>query len=340
LMQDWKTVLRWKPTPPPPPTPETSTLTVVAVLTTCIVLIFVLLDGFRERATSGTKGEDATNGGPAVGAPATATATSSAPSASLSHGRSAPSASLSHDRSVPASSLSHDRVAEEPLTATQRATWEQLAATEFGQSFARDDVLRALLTKSFQQRDAIKLLQRMAAWREKYRPELITPADLQNSLPSRCWQPGGTSKHGWPILEVYVARWRPFDYDNEEQHRLIGFFFSLVLQRNPSAERFALLFDMAGWTLSLGLPAPLRKVFTMIELAQNEFCERLGAVLLINVPPIFRVTWAIIEPLVHKRVAPRVQLFGANWRPSVLKLIDLEELPTTVGGMREETPVV
>ena len=47
--------------------------------------------------------------------------------------------------------------------------------------------------------------------------------------------PGGMSKHGWPILECYVSRWRPFDYDNEEHQRLISFFFRLALTRNPQA---------------------------------------------------------------------------------------------------------
>ena len=88
------------------------------------------------------------------------------------------------------------------------------------------------------------------------------------------------------------------------------------------------------------MPQPLHKVFTMIEIAQNEFCERIGAVLLINVPPIFQLTWKLIQPLVHERVAPRVKLFGTDWRREVLQLIDEDNLPTTLGGLREETPVV
>jgi len=240
----------------------------------------------------------------------------------------------------PGASLGHDRVVDEPLTEVQHEAWDRLASSQVGRDFKREDCLRALLTCFFHEERASKLLVRTAAWWSKYKPHLVTAADLQNSLPSRCWQPGGVSKHGWPIIEVFVERWRPFDYDNEEQNRLIGFFFNLILARHPNAERFAILFNMEGWRLALGMPQPLHKVFTMIEIAQNEFCERIGAVLLINVPPIFQLTWKIIAPLMHERVAPRVKLFGTDWRPEVLQLIDEDNLPTTLGGLREETPVV
>ena len=88
------------------------------------------------------------------------------------------------------------------------------------------------------------------------------------------------------------------------------------------------------------MPQPLQKVLTMIELAQSEFCERLGAVILVNVPSIFQLTWKVLQPFIHPRVAPRVQLHGTDWRHAVHLLIDDDNLPTSLDGRRRETPVV
>ena len=74
--------------------------------------------------------------------------------------------------------------------------------------------------------------------------------------------------------------------------------------------------------------------------SQNEFCERIGAIYLVNVPAIFRATWLIIEPLIHERVAPRVSLLGDDWRQTVSKLIDDDNLPAALGGKRAEMPLV
>lgn len=237
-------------------------------------------------------------------------------------------------------SLSHDYLADEPLAAGERKSLDVLLHTSLGQEFGRDDCLRALLTCRFDHTSTVKLLRATSAWRTKYRPELLTTADLKSSLPSRCWVPGGVTRHGWPILTCHVSRWRPFAYSNDEQHQLVGFLFQHALRTHPNAERFCILFDMAGWSLSLALPQPMAKVFTLVSLAQNQFCERLGAVILLNVPAVFRGTWAVLQPLIHERVAPRVALYGSEWRAAVQDLIDDDNLPEALGGRRKETPLV
>ena len=51
-------------------------------------------------------------------------------------------------------------------------------------------------------------------------------------------------------------------------------------------------------------------------LAQGAYCERLGTVLLVNVPVVFRFGWQIIKPWLNKRTADRVHMFGGAeaWR--------------------------
>ena len=241
---------------------------------------------------------------------------------------------------VPAAGQDHDRIADEQLTALQREMLDALVQTSLGDEFGRDHCLRALLTCRFDDTSTVKLLRSTQAWRKKYTPDKLTVADLKNSLPSRCWVPGGVTKTGWPILECHVSRWKPFAYSNDENHRLIGFLFSRALKSHPTAERFCILFDMSGWSLALGMPQPMIKVLTLVSLAQNQFCERLGAVILVNVPAVFRGTWAVLKPLIHERVAPRVVLYGSEWRAAVSSLIDDDNLPETLGGRRKETPLL
>ena len=74
----------------------------------------------------------------------------------------------------------------------------------------------------------------------------MTPAQLANSLPSGACRLGGSSRCGWPIVEIYVECWEPFSYDKEEQQRLVAFAFEHTLQRMPaSQDRLAIVADMA-----------------------------------------------------------------------------------------------
>lgn len=235
-----------------------------------------------------------------------------------------------------AAGLQHGRISDEPLTDAQREKLDGFVQTSLGKEFGRDGCLRALFTCRFDETSTVKLLRATLEWHKKYMP--ITPADLENSLPSQCWVPGGITKTGWPILECHASRWRPFAYSNDEQHRLVGFLFNHALQSHPKAERLCILCDMSGWSLAFAKPEPMVKILTLVSLAQNEFCERIGAVIVVNVPTVLWGTFAVLKPLIHARIAPRVVLYGSEWRAAVSAQIDDDNLPETLGGRRKETP--
>jgi hypothetical protein len=250
-------------------------------------------------------------------------------------------ANLSRASAALAPAAAHTK-APPVLSREQEAKLESLARQPLAvRTFTKPECLRALQANDYDERQALRLLHDTATWREKYKPESVTAADLPNSLPTRTWVPGGLSREGWPVLECYVARWRPNEYDFDEHNRLIGFLFTRALARNPNAERFLVLFDMEGWKLEHGSPHCMRLVLSMVSLTQVQFCERLGAAVLVNVPAIFRLAWAMIKPMIDERTSSRVFLYGSNareWRAAIAQYVDDDNLPVLLGGKRRETP--
>lgn len=227
------------------------------------------------------------------------------------------------------------RVCDEPLTKEQRELFVELNSGGQSCGFDGDDLLRVLFSCDFNRQQAEQKLVSNRVWYDKLKPKQVTPAHLSHSLPSGTCRLGGFSRCGWPIVECYLEHWRPWDYDNEEQHRLVAFAFEHALQRMPPGQdRLAVLADMSGWRLRHSLPHPFSLVLSIVQLAQGPYVERLGVALFVNTPPIFRATWRLLQPLLSERVTSRVMLLGTDWREHVAGQIDEDNLPKKLGGKR------
>lgn len=94
---------------------------------------------------------------------------------------------------------------------------------------------------------------------------------------------------------------------------------------------------MQGWHLGFASPHANSLVFSTIAMAQGGFCESLGVALLVNVPALFRFTWAIIKPLLNPRTSKRVFLFGEEgWQAAMRELVADDQLPAGFGGRAPE----
>ena len=60
----------------------------------------------------------------------------------------------------------------------------------------------------------------------------------------------------------------------------------------------------------------------------NENCK-------IPAPKLFKLLWAIVEPLMSKRSISKIEIYGPNkeqWKARLLELIEPDNLPSALGG--------
>ncbi|PNH07053.1 SEC14 cytosolic factor, partial [Tetrabaena socialis] len=65
---------------------------------------------------------------------------------------------------------------------------------------------------------------------------------------------------------------------------------------------------------------------------QDYYCECLGQMFILNTPAIFRLAWAVVNPLLEERTRRKIVILGADYLPTLTQLIPAENLPTCLGG--------
>lgn len=61
----------------------------------------------------------------------------------------------------------------------------------------------------------------------------------------------------------------------------------------------------------------------------------MGQLAIVNAPPSFTFIWSMIKPWLSKETAEKVDIFGSDYKEQLLKLIDADCLPSTLGGTCE-----
>jgi len=73
----------------------------------------------------------------------------------------------------------------------------------------------------------------------------------------------------------------------------------------------------------------------LIGLDQNNYPEMLNHMFIINAPSMFTMAWRILKTFVDPNTARKVHIHGrgtANYLPALLEYVDLDKLPTFLGG--------
>jgi len=61
----------------------------------------------------------------------------------------------------------------------------------------------------------------------------------------------------------------------------------------------------------------------------------MGQLAIVNAPSSFTLIWSMIKPWLSKETAEKVDILGSDYKDQLLKLIDADCLPTTLGGTCE-----
>lgn len=239
--------------------------------------------------------------------------------------------------------------APSPFTAALRDTWgveghldaaQASALAELKPAYpdvADFDLLRWLRANKFDVTAAAKAYDARAAWAAEWKPASIGPSDVPVTNASGATMVSGHTREGAPLCEVRCNRWNPRTLTRDEQKRTWSLLIEAALARDRSgARKIVVVFDMDGWGVSMALPHPMALVFDMVTMVQSNYPEHLGAVLLINVPWVFRATWAVIARWLDQRTACKVHLMaaGAASSEALAATIDDDNLSADWGGTR------
>ena len=178
------------------------------------------------------------------------------------------------------------------------------SAPEF-KELKRGKVLRFLRARDFDKEKTTTMLKNHLEWSEKIKPLDVKIEDVEvKALESACWRYMGDSDDGSPILEVRVKLWNPHEYDIDAYEKYVVWFVTSCERMMKTHTKFIILFDMAGW--GLWMAGYLRNILKLVDIAQNQYPERLRRVLLINAPYIFSGTWNLIKPWLDPKTAAKV----------------------------------
>ncbi|KAG5721690.1 Sec14 cytosolic factor [Termitomyces sp. T112] len=225
-----------------------------------------------------------------------------------------------------------------------------------GDSVGTDDetLLRFLRARKFDLLAAKKMLKDCQEWRKTVEgvgiDELYKAIDPFN-YPERgavfeCWPMWfhKTDKKGRPLNIHYFSGMnlpKLYEVCTPERHWQSILVNAECLAREilPAATRKAgqpigsvfVIVDLKGFGLSQfwQMKTLARKSF---QISQDYFPETMGQLAIVNAPSIFPVIWGMIKPWISKETADKVDILGSDYKDVLLKLIDADCLPSSLGG--------
>lgn len=73
-------------------------------------------------------------------------------------------------------------------------------------------------------------------------------------------------------------------------------------------------------------------VNSAFQVSQDYYPETMGQLAIVNAPSSFTMIWSMIKPWISKETADKVDILGADYAQVLLKQIDAENLPKSLGG--------
>ena len=226
---------------------------------------------------------------------------------------------------------------------------ERAALASFGEAHGEEFAgvlpgkrLRFLRARDLDLGKAAKMLRTHMEWFNEHTPEQLVEADInEKAIGSACWRYLGQTEDGSGIKEVQVGKWNPHEYTKDEYIKYVAFFSVMAERMLTRHTKNVIIFDMAGWAMWHG--GYMGYINRLIDIAQNQFPERLRRVLLVNAPFLFRGAWAVISPWLDPVTKSKVKFVSATkaLREEFAELsVPLDLIPARYGGNIEDESVI
>ena len=210
------------------------------------------------------------------------------------------------------------------------------------QHIAPGKVLRFLRARKYKPDQANDMLNNHLEWCRKWLPNQVKQEDVnEKAMLSGCWRYLGKGSHGYPVAWVQTKYWNPHDYSKDEYETYVAYFSAMLERQMTSQTQHVIVFDMSGWAIWHG--SYLSYIKRLIDIAQNQYPERLFRVLMINSPFLFRASWVVIKPWLDPVTASKV-VFVSGVEQITKEFDDIEfpreRLITRYGGTIEDEDTI
>ena len=195
-------------------------------------------------------------------------------------------------------------------------------------------ILRFLRARDMNGKKAATMLRTHMTWYNKYKPNELHETEInQKALDSGCWRLLGRTQDGSPVLEIQVGLWNPHEYGKEDYVTYVGWFEAMLERMMQRHTKMIIIFDMAGW--KFWHANYVTYIHGLVDIAQNQYPERLRRVLMVNAPFIFKGVWAVIRPWLDPKTATKVVFLSEEFT-LLAEFTDLtlalDLLPARYGG--------
>ncbi|KAI0034638.1 CRAL-TRIO domain-containing protein [Vararia minispora EC-137] len=213
---------------------------------------------------------------------------------------------------------------------------------------------RFLRARSYNVKDALKMLQECLEWRRTVQGVGMTelykrldPFDYPNrEHVFRHWPMyfHKTDKHGRPVnIQSFGQVDLPelYKHVSPDQHweTVIVNAEALISEVLPacsssagrSIEHSLIIIDLKGFSLSQFWQMK-SLVSRSLHASQSYYPETMGKLVIINAPRSFTTIWSFVKQLMNERTVKKVEVLGDKYSDLLLSLIPEENLPATLGG--------
>ncbi|KAK4375495.1 hypothetical protein RND71_006172 [Anisodus tanguticus] len=202
------------------------------------------------------------------------------------------------------------------------------------------DLRRFLLARDLDIEKSTSMFLKYLKWRQSFVPKgSISVCEIPNEIAQNKMFMQGVDKEGCPIAVVFGSRHIQNKLGGlDEFKRFIVFALDKLCARtSPGREKFTIIGDLQGFGYC---NSDVRAYLTALSIVQDCYPERLGKVLLVNVPYLFCTLWKILYPFIDNKTKKKI-MFVENKRLTATLLQDIDEnqLPETYGGKLQLVPI-
>ncbi|KAM0886496.1 hypothetical protein ACQ4PT_029610 [Festuca glaucescens] len=176
------------------------------------------------------------------------------------------------------------------------------------------------------------MLLKYLAWKRAAKPHgTITDEEVSDEIAKDRVHMHGFDRLGRPMAYLYGARHFPARRDLDDFKRYVAYLLDKICTRLPMGqEKFAAVIDLKGWGYA---NCDIRGYVAALEIMQNYYPERLGRVLMINVPYMFMAAWKIVYPFIDEKTKKKFVFVPNKDLDSTLRdAIDESQLLEEYGG--------
>ncbi|EPS59177.1 sec14p-like phosphatidylinositol transfer family protein, partial [Genlisea aurea] len=165
--------------------------------------------------------------------------------------------------------------------------------------YGRDDeemILWFLKDRRFSVEEAITKLTKAIRWRREFRVADLTEESVQMAAETgKAYLHDFLDVHGRPVMIVEASKHIPGEIEAHEDEKLCVFLIEKALRKLPPGKHeIVVLIDLRGFKTQ---NADLKFTTFVFEAFYCYYPRRLGEVLFVDAPFIFKPFWSLIKPL-------------------------------------------